>query len=50
MWSLLIPIAIFIMLVYIMVFALMQTAKESPAERLAYEKWEKEMKNKESND
>ena len=47
MWSLLIPVIIFVVLVYIMVFALMQTAKESPAERLAYEKWEKEIKDKE---
>ena len=46
MWSLLIPAIIFVILVYITVFALMQTAKESPEERLAYDKWEEEMKNK----
>ena len=37
---------IFVILVYITTFALMQTAKMSPEEEMAYMKWQEEMKNK----
>ena len=49
MWSFIIPIAIFIILVYITIFSLAKASKDTPDQELAFAKWQEEMKNKKSN-
>ena len=49
MWSLIIPVAIFIILMYIMIFSLAKASKDTPDQELAFAKWQEEMKNKKSN-
>ena len=46
MWSLIIPVVIFVILVYIGVFSLAKASKDTPDQEFAFAKWQEEMKNK----